>query len=405
MRLVVLGGGAMGRITVRALAEDARVAEVVVADMNVAAAERAVAALSIGREKVSVVACDVRDVAATAEMLRGADAALNATDYTFNLEVMRAALAARVPYADLGGLFHMTRRQYELDAAFREAGIAAVLGIGSTPGITNLLASIAVNGLDRVERLDVRIGCGDARPTDARFTPPYSIRTIFDECTLAPMVYDDAVWRAVAPMSGAEQIEFPAPVGQATAMYTLHSEVALFPVSFGERGLRYASFKIAFPPAFLAQLRLLVDLGLASTEPIEARGATRGTTAQVAPREVMVALLAAQQNVAASAAESSEPAEPSDCDVLRVIAEGTRDGAPVRLVEEMVVTPYRPWGVGAGDVDTGVPLAIAGMLLASGAARVTGAHGAELIFDPLDFLRELARYGMRATETVTRALG
>ena len=41
---------------------------------------------------------------------------LNATDYPFNLDVMRAALAARVPYADLGGLFHMTRRQYELDA-------------------------------------------------------------------------------------------------------------------------------------------------------------------------------------------------------------------------------------------------------------------------------------------------
>ncbi len=405
MRLVVLGGGAMGRITVRALAEDARVAEVVVADMNVAAAERAVAALSVGRAKVSVVGCDVRDVAATAEMLRGASAALNATDYTFNLEVMRAALAAHVPYADLGGLFHVTRRQYELDAAFREAGIAAVLGIGSTPGITNLLAGAAVNGLDHVERLDVRIGCGDARPAGTRFTPPYSIRTIFDECTLPPMVYSDAAWREVAPMSGAEQIEFPAPVGQATAMYTLHSEVALFPVSFGERGLRHASFKIAFPPAFLAQLRLLVDLGLAATEPIEARGAKRGATAHVAPREVMVALLAAQQHAAAGAAEPGEPAEPSDCDVLRVIAEGTRDGAPMRLVEEMVVAPYRPWGVGAGDVDTGVPLAIAGILLASGAARITGAHGAELIFDPLDFLHELARYDMRATETVTRALG
>ncbi|HEX8995007.1 MAG TPA: saccharopine dehydrogenase NADP-binding domain-containing protein [Ktedonobacterales bacterium] len=402
MRLVVLGGGAMGRITVRALAEDARVSQVVVGDRDVAAAERAVAALGAGREKVSVVACDVRDVEATAELLRGAGAVLNATDYTFNLEVMRAALAAGVPYADLGGLFHMTRRQYELDGAFRAAGLAAVLGIGSTPGITNVLARVAVDRLERVERLDVRIGCGDASPSDAPFTPPYSIRTIFDECTLAPMVYADGAWSAAAPMSGMEEIEFPVPVGRASAMYTLHSEVALFPVSFGERGLRHASFKIAFPPAFLAQLRLLVDLGLARTEPIETHGATRGTTAQVAPREVMVSLLAARQS--AASAEPSAPTEPSDCDVLRVIAEGTREGAPVRLVEEMVVTPYRPWGVGAGDIDTGVPLAIAGILLASGAAREVGAHGAELIFEPLAFLRELERYGMRATETVTRAL-
>ena len=32
----------------------------------------------------------------------------------------------------------------------------------------------------------------------------------------------------------------------------------------------------------------------------------------------------------------------------------------------MIVRPFKPWGVGAGDVDTGVPLAIAGILLAEG---------------------------------------
>lgn len=400
MRLVVLGGGAMGRITVRALVEDARVSSVVVGDLSVAAAERVVATLGAGREKATVAACDVRDVEATAKLLQGADAVLNATDYTFNLEVMRAALAARVPYADLGGLFHMTRRQYELDGAFQEAGIAAVLGIGSTPGITNLLARVAVDALDTVERLDVRIGCGDTRPSDAPFAPPYSIRTILDECTLAPMVYTDGSWRAAEPMSGAEEIEFPAPVGRMAAMYTLHSEVALFPVSFGAQGLRHASFKIAFPPAFLAQLRLLVDLGLARTDAIATRGVKRGSVAHVAPREALVSLLAERQ----ASTTTTAAAEPSDCDVLRVIAEGTRAGAPVRLVEEMVVKPYLPWGVGAGDIDTGTPLAVAGILLASGAARTTGAHGAELIFEPGVFLRELGRYGMRATETVTREL-
>lgn len=421
MRIVTLGGGAMGRITVRALAEDERVAEVVVGDVSLEAAERAVASLGVGREKARAVACDARDTEATADLLRGADVALNATDYTFNEQVMRAALAAHVSYADLGGLFHMTQRQYALDAAFRAAGLTAVLGIGSTPGITNILARVAVDQLDTVERLDVRIGCGDTRPVEAQttapFAPPYSIRTIFDECTLEPMVYADGAWSTVAPMSGAEDILFPAPVGQAAAMYTLHSEVALFPVSFGQRGLRHASFKIAFPPAFLAQLRLLVDLGLASTQPIAARGPERGAVAQVAPREVMVALLAERASSQTAPQATSQPtrqptsqvaqeaSEPSDCDVLRVIAEGRRGGEPARLVEEMVIQPYRPWGVGAGDIDTGAPLAIAGMLLASGAAQTTGAHGAELVFEPSAFLRELARYGMRATETVTRALG
>jgi saccharopine dehydrogenase (NAD+, L-lysine-forming) len=400
MRLVVLGGGAMGRITARALAEDERVSDVILADINREAAERTRAALPKGREKVTTATCDVRDVAATSDLAGGADAVLNATDYPFNLSVMRAALAAHAHYADLGGLFHMTRQQYGLDREFRAAGLTAVLGIGSTPGITNILARVAVDGLDNVERLDVRIGCGDVRSPDGTFAVPYSIRTIFDECTLEPMIFADGAWRAVPPMSGGEEIEFPAPVGRASAMYTLHSEVALFPVSYGERGLRHASFKIAFPPAFLAQLRLLVDLGLAANEPIVARGPRKGSVARVAPREVIVALLAARQ----AGQTANAPTEPSDCDVLRVVAEGMREGATLHLVEEMVVTPYMPWGVGAGDIDTGTPLAIAGILLAQGKARLAGAHGAEVVFAPTEFLRELRRYGMRATETVARAL-
>lgn len=397
--VVIGGGGAMGRITVRALAEDERVSRVTVVDLAEEVAQRTVAWLERGREKVQAVACDVRDEEALANLLRGAGAALNAADYPLNLDVMRAALRAGVAYADLGGLFHMTRRQYELDAAFRERGLAAVLGIGSTPGITNILARVAADQLDRIERLDVRIGSGDQRPTGGAFVPPYSIRTIFDECTLEPMEFRNGKWRSVPPMSGQEDIVFPEPVGRVTAMHTLHSEVALFPVSFRERGLRHASFKIAFPPEFLAQLRLLVGLGLAETSAINARGEERGQMVRVVPREVVVALLNARQTPAAE-----QSGEPSDCDVLRVVAEGTRAGAAVRLVEEMVVLPYKPWRVGAGELDTGAPLAVAGILLASGAARTTGAHGAELIFAPDQFLRELARYGMRATETITREL-
>src|SRR5262245_17630594 len=98
----------MGRITARALAEDARVTRVVVADLSLAAAEATVSWLSAGREKAQAVACDVRAVEGLARLLDGADAVLNATDYPYNLDVMRAALAARTHYADLGGLFHMT---------------------------------------------------------------------------------------------------------------------------------------------------------------------------------------------------------------------------------------------------------------------------------------------------------
>jgi lysine 6-dehydrogenase len=399
VHLVVLGGGgAMGRVTVRALVEDDRVERVSVVDLETCIAERSITWLEKGREKAQTLSCDVRDHSALVRLLSGADAVLNATDYPFNLDVMEAALVARVSYADLGGLFHMTKRQYKLDTSYREAGISGVLGIGSTPGITNVLARIAGDQLDRIERLDVRIGSGDFRPANAPFVPPYSIRTIFDECVLAPMVYRNGRWSEVAPMSGQEIIDFPPPVGRATAMHTLHSEVALFPVSFHDKGIRQVSFKIAFPEEFLLQLKLLVGLGLADTDPVDTRGPQKDSRVQVAPRELMVTLLSRR------AAATPPTPDPDDCDVLRIVAVGTQRGQRVTLVEEMTVRPYRPWRVGAGDLDTGVPLAIAGILLAQGGQQRLGVHGAELIFDPRVFLAELAPYGMQATETTTRTL-
>jgi lysine 6-dehydrogenase len=418
MHIVVLGGGgAMGRITVRELAEHRTVTRVTVADLNPQAAQRVVDALPTGREKCQVVACNVKEHDALVALLGGAGAALNATDYYFNLDVMRAAAEARVHYADLGGLFHKSREQLALDGLFQERGLTAIAGIGSTPGITNILARLAADKLERVERIEVRVGSGDFGPTpadkmsslqnptpadkvsalqEAPFAAPYSIRTILDECMKEPYVFDAGEWRAVPPMSGQEAIEFPAPVGRATAMYTLHSEVALFPVSFRDKGLQHASFKIAFPPEFLRKLSFLVSLGLGQTEPVTVRGLGGAGQVSVAPRDVLVALLA----------QSGAPAtaEPADCDILRVIVSGSRDGQPVELTEQMIVYPYKPWGIAAGDADTGIPLAVAGRMLASGTITRRGVAGAEAFIDPIAFLRELAQYDMHVTETVTVAV-
>ena len=61
---------------------------------------------------------DARDAASLARALRGASVCVNCADYRLNLDVMAGALATGCHYVDLGGLFHVTRRQLELDARF-----------------------------------------------------------------------------------------------------------------------------------------------------------------------------------------------------------------------------------------------------------------------------------------------
>ena len=107
--LVTLGAaGAMASVVVRDLLEFAP-------DVAITAADRR--PVDFADPRVRSAAVDVRDEATTARLIEGHDAVANCVTYYFNVPVMRAALAARVPYTDLGGLYHGSRKQFELDEA------------------------------------------------------------------------------------------------------------------------------------------------------------------------------------------------------------------------------------------------------------------------------------------------
>lgn len=372
----------MGRITVRTLIEYADIDQITIADYNEERARDLATRLASPRLEVRQI--DVNDTQRLCSLLRGADVALTAVDYAHNLPILKACITEKVHYADLGGLFHMSRTLMELNAEAEAAGITAVMGMGGTPGITNMLARLAADELDQVASIKVQLGCVDTTPASAPLVAPYSMRTILDEFTREPQVFQDGQWYPQKPLSGQEELHFPPPVGRATAVYSLHSECATFPVSFRDKGIRHVSFKIAFPTDFLTKLSFLVDLGFASQTPIVLHGAS------ISPREVLIHLIEATP---------VQDVEPEDCDVLRVVVDGVAGGQRVELTNQVVVLPYRRWGVSAGALDTGTPLAIVGHMLAQGEITRRGTHGPEVCVPGESFFRELARYDMHVTTT------
>ncbi len=110
------------------------------------------------------------------------------------------ACGAGCHYLDLGGLYWMTGRQRELGPEFERAGLLAVLGMGSSPGKTNLMAArgVAELGDDAgpIESIDVAAAGRDpVAASDGRLRPPYSIQTLLDELTLPPVVTRDGAAR------------------------------------------------------------------------------------------------------------------------------------------------------------------------------------------------------------------
>ena len=367
MRIAVLGAaGTMAQVVLRDLLEFVPAVEITAADRMPVESPDA---------RVRPATVDVRDEDATARLLDGHDAVLNCVTYYLNVPVMRAALAARVPYADLGGLYHGSVKQFALHDDFERAGVPALLGMGSTPGITNVMAGELARGLDEVHAIHVRVASLDRAAVSSGPLPvPYALDTVLDEFSLEPMVVRNGRAEAVPPMSGRETIQFPEPIGPVEAIYTLHSEVAMFPRSFP--GLREVSFKVAFEPEFTRKLAFLVELGFASREKLGG----------CSPRDVLLALAAAQ---------TAPVGDPDDCDVLRVDLEGRHNGESLHRRAEMVVLPHPEWKVAAGSLDTGVPLSIAGQLLASGAVGAPGVHCPELAVPAELFFEMLERRHMR----------
>jgi saccharopine dehydrogenase-like NADP-dependent oxidoreductase len=370
VRIAVLGAGAMGSAAAMLLARH-RDVDLMVLDADGDRAERVVA--SAGHGEAATVGPD-----GPSEALRGVDAVASCVPYRLNLEVMEAALAAGCPYADLGGLYHLTLRQLELDDRFREAGLPAIAGIGCCPGLSNLLARLAADRLDAVESIDIVDG---AREEDESFGVPYSADTILDEFSAPAMVFEDGRLREVPAGSGAVRWPFPEPLGEMEAVYTLHSEIATLPRTI--EGVRDVRWRLALPPAIAQGFRLLVDLGLAGTEPVDT------PAGPAIPRDVLRAVLARVP---------SPQGPPRDAEILLVRARGAKDGRPATFTAEARYEP-QPEGISAGAFGTAIPIAVAARWLAKGRVPA-GVHPPEAALPAGEFVDELVDEGVELTTTL-----
>ncbi len=201
---------------------------------------------------------NAREPASLERALDGSALVVNCADYRLNIDVMRGALAAGAHYVDLGGLFHVTKQQLELDGAFREAGLTAILGMGSAPGKTNLLAAGAARrlGADPVS-MEIWAATRDPAAAGHPFPAPYSVQTLRDELQMRPVVVSGGEQVEVEPLSGEAEHDFPEPVGRAKGIFTLHSELATLPPNYPS--LREASFRLCLSPGLLEKLLALAD--------------------------------------------------------------------------------------------------------------------------------------------------
>lgn len=359
MRVAVLGaGGTIAPAIVRDLADSEEADSLLLLDIDPGRAEGV--ARTHGAGKAEARAADA--TRGLAEELADVDVLVNSASYRINLAAMRACLDAGCHYMDLGGLYHVTAEQLKLSDRFERAGLLALLGIGSAPGKTNLMALRAARevrgGSDRegggVERIDVAAAGRDLDPPDG-LSFPYAVRTLLDELTMAPIALVGGQPRELGPMEPGGVVDFGEPIGQASTIHTLHSEILTFGPSFACRG---ATFRLSLSDQVLEALR-------------ELTGASEERVAEVA--------------------RSASPPSARTVSVHLVEAAGEEGTMSVRSF----TPPHEEWGLGGGIVSTASPAAAAVRLLARGRIEARGALPPERALDPDETFSELETRGVR----------
>jgi saccharopine dehydrogenase-like NADP-dependent oxidoreductase len=371
-RVAVVGAaGIIGPAIVATLAECEAVDEIRCLDVNADGARAVAEAHGGGRATGG--GLDITDRAAARTAVEGATVLLNTAAYRINLAAMEVALDAGAHYLDLGGLYHVTRKQLELDARFREAGLLAVLGMGSTPGKTNVMAAHAVERLGgRIDKVVVAAAGRDPNPPAGPLVAPYAVETILDELSMPTPVVQGGQDVFLEPLTDAGTVEFGDPVGPAPTIFTIHSEQATFAESFGASEV---SFQLSLNPVFLDKIRLLTDLGLAGTEPIDVRGTG------VVPRQVLIALLA-QLPKASPSHEAFG--------IHRVEVYGENGVA----VTECVTRSVERLTFGGGVLSTACPPAIVADMICRGELAQRGVLPSERAVPFAPLFERLERYGV-----------
>jgi lysine 6-dehydrogenase len=320
------------------------------------------------------------------------DTVVNCAWYQTNLSVMEACLRAGAHYTDLGGLFDFTLKQLQLHEKWKNAGIKATIGLGSTPGLTNIAAAAGAAKLDKVDTINIYCSWGNTLPTKEAGWPGYSIRTVMDEFTQEPVMWLNGKHVKQPILSGETTVTMQDPIGKITAYYVKHSEPATIGKYVG-KGCRNVTFRIGFPSTDFSTFKTLKNLGFADTAPI-----TVGD-ARVSPLDYLTAMY---QNAISKSRGERPPRTEYEYDAFRIDVFGHHKESPTTVTYHIITWNDPKRGISSAR-DTAVPPSVVSEWQATGKIKEAGVFPAEAVVDPIPFFLEVGKRKIRVEEHSTES--
>ncbi|SFG69880.1 Saccharopine dehydrogenase C-terminal domain-containing protein [Desulfotomaculum arcticum] len=382
MRIVVFGGaGFEGSGIVRDLIKSC-VSEVVIADCNIDGAHILANEFNTSGTKVSVQFVDADDHNSLVEAIKGADAVVSAIGpfYSYGVKTIKAAIDAKVPYVDINDDYDSTKEAFKFHDEAKKAGIPVIIGLGVTPGLSNVCVSYAAGKLDRVNTINISwiAGAGPGGHAVALH--------FFHALDGKIPIFIDNKYELISPVKeGKKSVRFPDPFGLVEVPYIGHSEHITLPMFI--QGVKTVTVRGSLYPLIVQEtINQIVKLGLFSMTPIKINETL------IAPRDFAMEFFhtlmeAEETRYQVERVLKSLPTPGYGSLIIEVVGDKNNSTAKYTYVINADLCDATEW-----------PASIGAQLLAGGEIKQKGVLAPEQCIQPEPFFGELKKRGIKISE-------
>ena len=358
----------MGSVVVKTLAAQDVFSQIIIGDIN---RQRADTIISENpQNNISFIHVNAEDPQSIQNAISGCDLVINCIGpfYKTVKTILDQVIAARINYVDVCDDVDVTLEIFELHEKAKNAGITALIGMGSSPGATNLLAKFAADHLlDETDAIDIFHAHG-GEPVEGegvighRFHCMRIDIPMFLDGELRHVKFFKKDGRALR-----RTFDFPA-LGNDIKVYPYpHPEQVTLP--------KYIPLKqvtnrgTVLPDEYYTLTKDVCKAGLASREPVNVNGRP------VIPYDFAMAYIIRERE---RILKETDFGRQRGC--CSVVATGKKDG---KYQEYRFHMASQSEALGEG---TGIPAAMGGLLMQQGKIKEKGVLPPEGCVNPVDFI-------------------
>ena len=266
MKILALGGsGGMGRFAVHSLINHKAVKKIYIADLNGSSAKEFASNFD---DRVEGLELDITNNEALINEMSKVDIVVDTTGpfFKFGLPILKAAIDTNTHYFDICDDWEPTEKMLLLNNDERSSEITGIIGLGASPGLTNILAYLAILELDEVSKVYTGWDISGAKPEDKSSQKGVNAAMVhgIQQVIGYVKVFNNGKYEMVRPLKEI-MVNYPE-IGEKKANIFGHPEAVSFPYHYpnikeslnlmhgGEKGI----------VGILKFIRLLIEIKLIS---------------------------------------------------------------------------------------------------------------------------------------------